>query len=389
MHRTIIADKERPDWLLRGKIPCLDGLRAVAILLVLLAHWSQTRSFPATGATVTVLRQGAIGVDIFFVLSGFLITVLLMRELGETKTVSLKEFYLRRVLRIIPAFATFVLVIFALTNLGFVALHPGEWISVLTYTVNWISPEHRSWEVGHLWSLSIEEHFYLIWPLLLLRLEPRRARRTLVAYLAILPAIRIGARLAFHDYIALAYSSTLVRMDSIAVGCVMALCAFDPAFRRRVNLTGRAAFTVGLLAMIGLAASMAAGNRWPGYALVVGDTVNAVTIAIIIWLCVHHGESIPGRLLRSRPLATLGVLSYSLYLWQQLFLNRNSTSWICQWPWNMLFAAAAGVASYVLIETPFLRIKDRISHNNRLATIRGTDQPQALSTYETIAKADF
>ena len=384
-----MADKERPEWLLRGRIPCLDGLRAVAILLVLLAHWSQTHGFPATGAMVTLFRQGAIGVDIFFVLSGFLITVLLMRELDETQTVSLREFYLRRGLRIMPAFATFVLVIFALTSLGFVSLHPGEWLSVLTYTVNWVSPEHRSWEVGHLWSLSIEEHFYLIWPFLLLRLEPKRARRALVAYLAILPALRIGARLAFHDYTALAYSSTLVRMDSIAVGCVMAICAFDPAFRQRVRLTGRAAFAAGTLAMIGLTASLALGNWWPSYALVAGDTVNAAAIAIMIWLCVHHGESFPGRLLRSRPLATLGVLSYSLYLWQQLFLNRNSTSWLCQWPWNILFAAAAGIASYLLIETPFLRIKDHISRNKRLIASRRADVSKNHSSYETIAKADF
>src|SRR5439155_13732768 len=114
-----------------------------------------------------------LGPNIFFVISGFLITLLFLRESQRTGTISIKGFYSRRIMRLTPVFAIFVLTIFAMGHLGWVHMPVSEWIHVLTYTVNFQEvPVH---EVGHLWSLSIEEQFYLLWPITLLLLGQARA----------------------------------------------------------------------------------------------------------------------------------------------------------------------------------------------------------------------
>jgi peptidoglycan/LPS O-acetylase OafA/YrhL len=364
-----------PRWVSRGRIPGLDGLRAIAIVLVLLAHASNTTGFPASKSTIALFQNGAIGVDVFFVLSGFLITVLLSRELDRTNTVSLKKFYLRRVLRIIPAYAAFLLVVFDLTLLGLVPMHWYDWLGALTYTINWINSDIRSWEIGHIWSLSIEEHFYFIWPFLLLTFGAKRARITLCGYLVAVPILRLLARVFFREYSALVYTSTLMRMDSIAIGCILALLASEPWFRKRTQLSGKKLFGVSILAMLILIVSHLLQAYWPVYAIMLSTTIDAVAIATIIWLCVNHNDNLIGRLLDSRLMVAIGTLSYSFYLWQQLFLAPHGSSWIRSWPWNIGFALLAGVASYLLIESPFLRIKERIAIGHRQCL-------QGVTTYQ-------
>src|SRR5260370_10411253 len=104
-----------PDWLFRGSVPCLDGLRAVSVILVILYHAIKTHGFPSSPIIEGVLGQGAIGVDFFFAISGFLITLLLLREWAKTGSVSLKGFYTRRALRIAPAYLLFMVALLTLT----------------------------------------------------------------------------------------------------------------------------------------------------------------------------------------------------------------------------------------------------------------------------------
>jgi peptidoglycan/LPS O-acetylase OafA/YrhL len=357
MEQRKISLADGPGWLSRGRVPCLDGIRALSILLVLLCHESNIASFPAPGWARPLLVHGNIGVDIFFVLSGFLITLLLLRELARTHEISLRGFYTRRGLRILPAYLTFVAVVFGLTHLGLAHLSTHDWWGLLTYTMNYVGD--RSWAVGHMWSLSLEEQFYLMWPPLLLWLGPKRGRRLLLAYLVAAPVLRLGFRFAFPHNRTLAASGTLTRMDTIAAGCLLALFAAEPEFCRRTQVPGRKALLVGLAAAAVLAASLLMRTKSSFYAVLLSHTVNAAAITTLIWLCTTHSESRIGRLLQRGPLVALGTLSYGLYIWQQPFLDPASPSWVCRWPQNVLLALLAAGASYLLIESPFLRLKER------------------------------
>ena len=153
------------------KLASLDGLRAVSIVLVVMEHLHRTNGFPQGGFDNFAGDYGRLGVTIFFVISGFLITTLLLREEDKAGRVSLWRFYARRALRIIPAFLMFMFAIVAAERLGWVQLNPGDLTASFTYTVNY-KPD-RSWDIGHLWSLSVEEQFYLLWPFTLVMLGRR------------------------------------------------------------------------------------------------------------------------------------------------------------------------------------------------------------------------
>src|SRR5574337_202485 len=180
-----------------GRMPSLDGFRAVSILMVLCGHLGGTRGFPVTAIAITrwIGDLGALGVQVFFVISGFLITSLLMGEREQTGTISLKNFYLRRVLRIFPASYSFILALLIATMLGWVSLTGRDFAFAATYTVNYYP--HHPWQIGHLWSLSVEEQFYLLWPLALLALRERRALTVAVAAIFTGPLVRF----AIHEWI--------------------------------------------------------------------------------------------------------------------------------------------------------------------------------------------
>lgn len=211
-----------------SRIPSLDGIRAISILMVLYGHVISTRDFPVS----IVGKYGSwfgdvahLGVLVFFIISGFLITSLMMRERETTGTISLKRFYLRRVLRIFPAFYAFILVLAIAVWLGAAHLTGRDFAFALTYTVNYVpSPP---WRTGHLWSLSIEEQFYLLWPLTLLMLRERRALILAIAAIFAGPLVRVAIReWIFHvDPHSLGgmTKSFPAMFDYLAVGCALAL----------------------------------------------------------------------------------------------------------------------------------------------------------------------
>jgi len=157
---------------LRGsRLSSLDGLRAVSIAGVLLAHASaSTDGASETGLLKVAERAGSLGVLFFFVISGFLITTLLRREIEKTGRIDLRGFYLRRVLRIFPAFYTYLAVIAGLTASGVLNISAGELtaagLHVWNYSGLWgARTVDGGWFLGHFWTLALEEQFYLVWPL--------------------------------------------------------------------------------------------------------------------------------------------------------------------------------------------------------------------------------
>jgi peptidoglycan/LPS O-acetylase OafA/YrhL len=365
--RRPAAPADAPDWLWRGTVPCLDGLRAVSIGIVILAHLA----FRATpGSPAAWLRNaGGLGVEMFFVLSGFLITLLLLREHRARGDISLRAFYLRRLFRIVPAYAFYLLALMLFQLCGLLSLPFSAWLRPLTYTTSLFPLP--AWDVSHTWSLSVEEHFYLAWPLLLVLLGPGRAFAAALLCVLATPAVRAALAWWLGDAAPDFQFFTPTRLDAIAAGCGVAFLAASPGFRRRArSLSGPAATPLLLAGGCSLLVLWAlfghpeyfGADPWAVQHYVkhfIVDSVRPLILAALIWICVTNPARWFGKLLSARPVAFIGRLSFSLYLWQQFFLNPYREHWACRWPVNLGLMFGAALLSYALIETPFLRLKQR------------------------------
>lgn len=336
------------------RIPSLDGLRAFSILLVLGSHLLGTRGFPVTPRAVGAVGDfGYLGVRVFFVISGYLITSLLLSEQARTGTVSLRGFYARRAWRIFPAFYTFVAVMCLAWLAGALTLRSGDLAAALTYTMNY--HYERSWELGHLWSLSIEEQFYLVWPALFLLGGPRRVVPIALAMILVAPCLRAAAWFVVarpDDVCMEAYPCV---MDSIAVGCLLA------ALRPRLdhNLHYQRFLDSPLFLMVPVLVALANLPTWWVVEYTSNITIMNVGVALCVDRCVRRPDERLGRVLNWAPLVWLGTLSYSLYLWQEPFLNQHARSVANTFPLNLVLAFGCAIVSFYLVEQPFLAWRDR------------------------------
>jgi peptidoglycan/LPS O-acetylase OafA/YrhL len=346
-------------------IPSLDGLRAVSIAFVLLAHLNGTRNFPKALAPLGEL--GEFGVRVFFVISGYLITLILQSELRKHGRISLPRFYFRRTLRLFPAAYSLILVVALLSTAGLLSLRRGDLAFGLSYAMNYHIV--RAWPLGHLWSLAVEEQFYLLWPLTLQLLQPSRARRLLFALLLVTPLLRLVAPFVVPVL------SFVVWADALATGCLLALIRDElGANRTYMRLLGSGWFFLVPIAAV-------AANYVPSAKLdeLFLQTVMNLAIALSAdWAMRNHDHGL-GRFLNQPAVSFLGVLSYSLYLWQQLFLNRFSASPYCAFPLNVALAFILALASYLLIEAPFLRIRTAIERAHARRGARRAVPSQSLS----------
>jgi peptidoglycan/LPS O-acetylase OafA/YrhL len=343
------------------RIPSLDGLRAISICLVLLGHLAGTANFFPRSALAPAGDFGNLGVRVFFVISGFLITFLMLDEIEATGTVSLKLFYLRRTLRIFPASYAYILFVFLASRLGSATLVPGDLFYAVSYTENYHL--HTSWMVGHLWSLSVEEQFYLLWPALIAFLSLRHATLFAVSALWIAPISRLAIATFLPAYRwGIGWWFPTI-MDPIATGCLLAI------FRNRLEADSlymsvlRSRWFVLIPCSAFLANMRPDGRRLS--MLLLQPFIN-LTLAVTIHRVVTFNTTMLGRFLNMRPVAFIGVLSYSIYLWQQPFLNRSSHSVVCAFPWNLMIAGVAAAGSYAFIERPALAIEQRFPLKSRI-----------------------
>lgn len=346
------------------KLPGLDGLRAVALLLVLLFHQF-------------VLPVGWVGVQIFFVLSGYLITRLLDRAKSQPLGRYLRDFYGRRALRIFPLYYT------AIALLALATVHGSRLAGVreglpyaATYSYNfWYATKGQglSMLLTHFWTLCVEEQFYLVWPFLIFLLPRRRVAPFLLALVVAGPALRAiglhfllrpGASQLNDPYIALDVL-TSSQLDAFATGAFVAL--FPPGGAPRALAAGS------LLGLgVGSALVVHAGLPWlsfgypigmsAGYAFLWGySLINGLSALLID--CLAHRKFLPG-LFEARPLAYLGRISYGMYVIhypaQQLVDKAVPHAPIpTRIALQIAITVALATASFYLWETRFLRLKDR------------------------------
>ncbi|HEY0991631.1 MAG TPA: acyltransferase [Kofleriaceae bacterium] len=354
-----------------GRIPTLDGIRAIAIVFVLCAHSLGTGILPMTSRAHVF---GDIGVRTFFVLSGFLITTLLLRERARFGAISLRGFYLRRALRIFPAFYTFLAVVIVLRAAGLATASDRDLVFAGTYTMNFHAD--RAWHVGHLWSLSVEEQFYLAWPLTLIALGARRGLLVAIAAIAVAPAVRLATWYGWPELRALADQMFPCVFDALATGCVLAIAreSLEASPRYRRLLDARWFWVVPLACL----ASRAVTRPWLD--LGVTMTLANVGIALAIHRCVARPHGAVATVLEHPLAVRVGVLSYSLYLWQQLFLDRHAHAWFTVFPVNVVLAFAAATLSYRLIEAPCLRLSESLrKRRSRIRTTRPVPAAQSVA----------
>lgn len=355
------------------RIPSLDGLRAVSIGMVIFSHIAGTRAapIPLTAASDWV-DWGNLGVRVFFVISGFLISGLLFREQERTGTINLRDFYWRRMLRIFPAYFAFLFIMWAANVGGFVSLGPNDLIHAFTYTMNY-GRSGRTWPLGHTWSLAVEEQFYLIWPALLLSVGRRRALHAAGFFIVASCAIRVIVHVPhtpFFQWLGAQEGNSFETVaDAIAVGCLLAALRdrlyADPRVRRVIDSRFFVAVPAAVV-LLDCLRSPALRARfghnalfWSAYLVVAVPLIN-IGIALCVEWAIRHSQDLVGRALNSRPLVYIGTLSYSLYLWQQPFLDRtHTTSWTA-FPTNLLLALLCALASFYLVECPVLRLRDQI-----------------------------
>ena len=340
-----------------GRVPSLDGLRGISILLVLLGHTALSDHAPHVLAPFG--HAGNVGVRFFFVISGFLITTLLMKERRKTSTISLRGFYLRRVLRIFPAAYALIAVIAVLGALGVIVLRPGEVLNAATFTMNY--HDFRAFWLGQLWSLSVEEQFYLLWPGLLLLAGTRGAFRSAWVVVLASPLLRFYMWHFVHAGETAMTKHFESVADALGMGCLLAAYFNQLGASERYQRFQSRTFLFLSIAVGAIAVGNGLFLIRPGAFYVWGQSIaNLGTVMCIDWAIRHSGHPL-GRLLNWTPLVWVGVLSYSLYLWQNPFLLGGMDKVWTSFPYNLGFAVGASLLSYFLLERPFLRLKDVIS----------------------------
>jgi peptidoglycan/LPS O-acetylase OafA/YrhL len=339
------------------RIPSLDGLRAISIFLVVISHLLSTKDFVITRAIVGKwFPNGALGVRIFFVISGFLITNLLIRELEAKNFIHLTKFYFRRTLRIFPPYYFYLTLIIILSVTDWISLVPGDVIHGLTYTINY-HPE-RSWSIAHGWSLSVEEQFYLLWPATLLLLGKRRGLWMACSLIVLCPVIRLGYYYFLPHLIRYEVDYRFETVaDSMAIGCILAGIQEWLKQQRVYHIILDSRLFIFVPIVVLYANSRNERTRLGLFCYI---SIQNIGIAACISWCVTNYSGKIGKLLNSKPMVSIGVMSYSIYLWQQLFLDRDSSSMMSQFPLNVVLISIASLASYYIVERPSLEIRQRL-----------------------------
>jgi peptidoglycan/LPS O-acetylase OafA/YrhL len=370
------------------RLQSLDGWRAVSIILVVGSHLHFSKAFPAAYDRVeSWFFDGNLGVRFFFVISGFLISYLLLQEHEQTRTVNLKNFYIRRALRILPVCYAFLLVVFLFQLFTSWKQPPAIWLANIFFLSDFIRGPQAT---GHLWSLAVEEQFYLIWPFLLIVAGCQNKKR--LCLLLAIPLITAPiCRWVTQAQVApqalqpfFQFFSLFNYCDSLAIGCLAAVFfgqkknIGEPWKFQRVVLAGALIVVPQIFYSLGTC---------PILLYMLGPLCQAIGFALLLLQSIWAPSRF--KLLNGAVMIHLGVLSYSIYIWQQICWSREMTItstryWYLSLSISLVMIYLVSAASYYGLEKPLmgLRARFRIASNNPYSPAGRTEPSLSTSRVE-------
>jgi len=326
------------------------------VLFVIAAHSLEwIRNTPTVFPYEQLGTLALLGVDTFFVISGFLITQILLKELDSKGSIRLRKFYFRRFFRIFPPFYAYLGVVAILGALGVV--HMNRWALVVSGLYIWnylVLP--NAWLVGHTWSLSLAEQFYVMWPPLLKWLGRKKSLYAALAMIVLSPVSRMITYAVAQERRFYEWAMLHTRLDTIMFGCVLALLWNDKNFQRIADKVLRPELFAGSVLFLTAIGPLFETSLRPRYQWLIGYPLHGVLISFVLVYAVKKPTSLPGRFLNLRVMRHIGVISYSLYLWQEMFDGPK----VSYFPWNLIAIFACAELSYFLVERPALAMRDRL-----------------------------
>lgn len=339
------------------QFPSLDGLRAMSILLVVIAHLTDTISLSDAGREMFT-RLGLLGVQVFFVISGFLITTLLLKERIHTGIISLKQFYLRRVLRILPVAFLYLLCMLLLNKIFHLDIPIKCFIGAAFFLGN-LSLFQGSWYTAHYWSLSVEEQYYLLFPFLLKKLKYNVAF-ILIGLLLLIMLVKETAFLHISIFpdkpIPNIVWMIVSQSDGVLIGSLLSIAWFKNYLP--INFINKNAAQLMLLLPLSILIF--------GINLVVIHSFNSIFISVLIALLIVSSivneKNLVFRFLNNNVVRTIGKLSYSIYIWQQIFTSHDGKlGSLARLPVNIILIAVVSYGSYYFFEKRFLGMKETLN----------------------------
>lgn len=343
-----------------GYIPTLDGWRTLAIFAVIALH---SRPIHVGRFNFERLQNyGDRGVQLFFAISGILICSRLLEEQRVHGSISMRSFYIRRLFRIQPAAIVMLAAVYLLALLGVFHVSVGAMLASLLSYRNFFNAADAKTLAGdrytvHFWSLAVEEHFYLLLPAILVFF-----RRRAVPVLVVLSAVfllwpPVAHKLGFTAA-QLSYQRTDLALQDLLVPALLAVLLTRPVFRERMIRATRHSALIAVVVVSLLVSELFLGGH-------VTHQITCLGFPVMVASTMLHPEEWLGRLLETRAFRFFGRLSYSLYLWQQLFfVHRPETSilrYVQVWPINLPAAILCALGSYYLIERRLLKLGHRVA----------------------------
>ena len=359
---------------MKQQLPSLNGLRAISIFLVLYAHgYLSVINFlhnTISNISPTLALQlfhnsgevdipgGQIGVNMFFVISGYLITLLLIKEEETKGFISLKLFYIRRTIRIFPVYYLLLIIYFIFQLLGWFDFTTNSWIRSITYSKDFPITGGSDWESGHLWSLSVEEHFYLLWPFLFKFLKNQKIPFAFLIIIVV-TIVRLTTDLShFHLF---------TRADALMWGCIFAIyndsCInFLNNIYKKSSLFLLIPFVLLFVVLAGkkILASLGFQDCEHFNVAFLGSygLLTDLCTGFIILISVNFSGNLWFKFLNSTLLNYIGKLSYSIYLWQQIFFS-TKVGFLNTFPYNIIAIIIVANISFYLVEKPLLKLRTK------------------------------
>ena len=327
-------------------LPTLDGWRAIAISMVILSHAVTTGSARnGSGSFINLLtfRLGTFGVMLFFAISGYLICTRLLVEEEAYGFISLRSFYVRRIFRILPAAYAYLGLIALLAGAGFLTVSHADLSRAAFFYSNYIEP--GSWFVGHFWSLAIEEHFYLLWPPVLLIVGRKRAVWACISLILVSLVLRVLALDNLPEGADLP-GYTQFRLDSFMFPCILAILLRNT---KTAKWFADAMKPLAWISVIGiLVAGIALGIVFPDWRDPQRVLQSALLPVLIVTTVLRPNDWF-ARLLQVRPVEYLGRISYAVYLWQQLVFGLPPLLGFRKDTWPRMFLLTLTEVALILI----------------------------------------